>query len=97
MSGPGPLLKFVRYGIAVLTVLAGVVCLIFNFGGLGIEELFAFVGAGLSILLLNVLFRIGRDSDREHEDHEAAWHFYESHGHWPDEPPPRRPSGERRT
>lgn len=94
---PGPVVGFVRYGIAGLTVLAGIVGLIFNFGGLGIEELFAFAGADLSIMLLNVLFRMGQDSDREHEDHETAWRFYESHGHWPGEPPPGRQAWNRQT
>jgi hypothetical protein len=85
-------LFFVRYGIGLLTVLVGVIWLIFDFGGFGIEALFAFTGAGLSIILINLLFRMGRDSDREREEHEEAWRFFERHGHWPDEPPPRRGS-----
>jgi hypothetical protein len=80
----------VRYGIGLLTVLVGVVWLIFDFGGFGIEALFAFTGAGLSIILINLLFRMGQQSDRERADHEEAWRFYERHGHWPDEPPPPR-------
>jgi hypothetical protein len=91
-STANALTAFVRYGIGALTVLGGIVCLIFNFGGFGIEGLFAFTGAGLSIILINVLFRMGQDSDREREDHEAAWRFYERHGHWPDEEPPSRPA-----
>lgn len=86
------MLFFVRYGIGLLTVLVGVIWLIFDFGGFGIEALFAFTGAGLSIILINLLFRMGRDSDREREEHEEAWRFFERHGHWPDEPPPRRGS-----
>lgn len=80
---------FVRYGIGLLTILVGVVWLIFNFGGFGVEALFAFTGAGLSIILINLLFRMGVESDREREEHEEAWRFYELHGHWPDERPPR--------
>jgi hypothetical protein len=84
---------FVRYGIGLLTIFVGIVWLIFNFGGFGIEALFAFIGAGLSILLINLLFRMGQESDREREEHEEAWRFYERHGHWPDErPPPQRRS-----
>ncbi|HYZ80178.1 MAG TPA: hypothetical protein VE571_02860 [Solirubrobacteraceae bacterium] len=83
---------FVRYGIGLLTVLVGVIWLIFDFGGFGLEALFAFTGAGLSIMLINLLFRMGQDSDREREEHEEAWRFFERHGHWPDEPPPRRHS-----
>jgi hypothetical protein len=44
---------------------------------------------GLSIILINFLFRMGQASDREHEEHEEAWRFFERHGHWPDEQPPR--------
>jgi hypothetical protein len=81
---------FVRYGIGLVTILVGVVWLIFDFGGFGIEALFAFTGAGLSIILINLLFRLCQASDREHEAHEEAWRFFERHGHWPDEPPPDR-------
>ncbi len=76
---------FVRYGIGLLTVLAGFVWLILDVGGFGVEGLFAFAGAGLSIILINLLFRLGVSSDREREAHEEAWRYYERHGHWPDE------------
>ncbi|MGZ4165485.1 MAG: hypothetical protein ACXVRW_05085 [Solirubrobacteraceae bacterium] len=82
------MILFVRYGIGLLTVLAGVVWLVFDFGGFGVEALFAFTGAGLSIILINLLFRMGQDSDREREEHEEDWRFFERHGHWPDEEPP---------
>ena len=48
------------------------------------------VGAGLSVLLLNLLFRIGAQGDREREDEERARDFFTEHGHWPDEDPPAR-------
>ncbi|MGZ4314093.1 MAG: hypothetical protein ACXVR1_18505 [Solirubrobacteraceae bacterium] len=82
------MILFVRYGIGLLTVLAGVVWLVFDFGGFGVEALFAFTGAGRSIILINLLFRMGQDSDREREEHEEDWRFFERHGHWPDEEPP---------
>lgn len=81
---------FVRYGIGLITVLAGFVWLALNIGGFGLEGLFAFTGAGLSIILINFLFRMGQASDREREEHERDWRFYERHGHWPDEEPPSR-------
>lgn len=80
----------VRYGIGLATILAGVVWLVLDIGGVGLEGLFAFTGAGLSIILVNLLFRMGLESDREREEHEAAWRFYERHGHWPDDAPPSR-------
>jgi hypothetical protein len=76
---------FVRYGIPGLLVLAGVVCLFAAPAGSRAEGFALFTGAGLSVLLLNVLFRIGLsgDAERERED-EARAHFAE-HGSWPDE------------
>ena len=42
------------------------------------------IGAGLSLLLLNVLFRIGARGDRERDDEDAAREYLATHGHWPD-------------
>jgi hypothetical protein len=57
----------------------------------------AIIGAGLSIWLLNVLFRMGVKGDRERDTEAAARRFLDEHGHWPDEPPPPadRPAGPR--
>ena len=45
------------------------------------------VGAGLALLLLNLLFRIGAEGDRERDDEQAAREYLATHGHWPDEKP----------
>ncbi len=81
-------MTFVRYGIPGLLVLAGVVCLFAAPAGSRAEGFALFTGAGLSVLLLNVLFRIGLsgDAERDRED-EARAHFAE-HGSWPDEERP---------
>jgi hypothetical protein len=53
----------------------------------GAEAFALFAGAGLSIVLLNVLFRIGVQGERERDaEHRAREHFTE-HGDWPDEAP----------
>ena len=49
------------------------------------------VGAGLSLLLLNVLFRFGAKGDQDRDEEEAAREYLRVHGHWPDEKPPARP------
>lgn len=76
---------FVRYGIGGLMVFAGIVVLIVSPDGFGPEGCAMAVGGGLSVLLLNFLFRMGVSGDQERERHEEDWRYYEQHGHWPDE------------
>src|SRR5579875_1203175 len=78
---------FVRYGIAAIMIVAGIVLLIVSPGGFGTEGFAMAVGGGLSVLLLNWLFRLGVSGDREREQEEAARAYLERHGHWPDEEP----------
>lgn len=85
--------KAVRYGIGAVMVGAGLVLLILNPGGFGVDGFALAVGGGLSVLMINFLFRLGVEGDREREDEERARQFLEEHGHWPDEePPPARPT-----
>ena len=58
----------------------------------GVEGGARLVGAGLSVWLLNVLFRIGVSGDRERDDEDAARDFFDAHGYWPDEEPPAGPA-----
>lgn len=76
---------FVRYGIGVIMVLAGIGLLIFSPGGFGTEGFSMAVGGGLSVLMLNWLFRLGVSGDRERQEEEAARAYFDRHGHWPDE------------
>ncbi|HEX5908944.1 MAG TPA: hypothetical protein VFY44_00530, partial [Thermoleophilaceae bacterium] len=46
-----------------------------------------FAGAGLSIVLLNVLFRIGLQGDRERDQELRAREHFAEHGDWPEEAP----------
>ncbi|MBN1529059.1 MAG: hypothetical protein JW895_08360 [Thermoleophilaceae bacterium] len=83
---------FVRYGIPALLVLAGVVCLFAAPEGSGAEGFALFTGAGLSVLLLNALFRIGVSGDAERDREDRAREHFAEHGTWPaDERPARRP------
>ncbi len=90
---PGPLTLFVRYGIGLIGVVAGIIVLIVDPGGFGVDGFGLLEGAGLSVLMLNWIYRIGVAGDREREHEEEARRFLEEHGHWPDEPGarPRRP------
>jgi len=82
-------LWWVRYGIAVVVVLAGAISLLVGgFSLVSLEGAAHLVGAGLSIWLFNWLYRIGISGEQERADEDAARRFYMRHGHWPDEPPP---------
>ena len=78
---------FVRYGIGWIMVLAGFALLGLNPGGFGVEGFSMSVGGGLSVLLLNWLFRFGVSGDEERDREEQARRYLERHGHWPDEEP----------
>lgn len=75
----------VRYGLPAVIALAGVVVLIFNRSINGLEGLAMGIGVAGSILLLNVLYRVGVSGDRERDDEEAARVYFDEHGRWPDE------------
>jgi hypothetical protein len=76
-----------RYGLPVVCIVAGFVILFTTDGSLKWDGWAMCVGAGLSIALMNVLFRFGARGDRERDDEEAARRYLAEHGHWPDERP----------
>jgi hypothetical protein len=43
-----------------------------------------FFSAGSAVLLLNVLYRIGVEGDKERDREEAAREYFDEHGRWPD-------------
>ncbi|MBW3608775.1 MAG: hypothetical protein KY463_10530 [Actinobacteria bacterium] len=84
-----------RYVLPGVILLAGVVALLVSDTLTGLEGLAMGIGVAASVLLLNVLYRVGVKGDLERDDEEAARVFYDEHGHWPDEEPPagRRRAG----
>jgi hypothetical protein len=82
------LLNAVRYGLPAVLVLAGFVLLFAVDGAVRFDGFAMLVGAGLSVALLNALFRFGAAGDREREEEDRARDFFSEHGHWPDESPP---------
>ena len=78
------MLRFVRYGLPALLVVTGFVLLFAAPDSTRYEGFSMCVGAGLALLLLNVLFRIGATGDRERDDEEAAREYFGEHGRWPD-------------
>ncbi len=84
-AAAGPVTLFFRYGLGTLAVIAGIVVLIIDPGGVGVDGFGLLEGAGLSVLMLNWIYRIGVAGDRERDREEEARRYLERHGHWPDE------------
>jgi len=77
-----PLLRFTRYGIPALAVLAGIIAMCFGtetslVGGGGL------IGAGIATWLVAWLYRVGVDGDRARDAEERARDYFERHGRWP--------------
>jgi hypothetical protein len=83
-----------RYGIGGAMALAGIILLITNSGGFGVDGFALGVGGGLSLILLNCLYRLGVSGDHEREQEEDARTYLERHGYWPDEVDEHRPVAE---
>jgi hypothetical protein len=84
-------LTFVRWGLPAVVVLGGLIAWAFDPTVDGLEGAAHIIGAGLAILLLNLLFRIGMSGDRERDEEDEAREFFTRHGYWPDEAPPASP------
>lgn len=77
-------LNVVRYGIPLVLVVAGIVFAVVDHDGTGAETWAMFTGAGVSVLLLNVLYRMGVEGDRDRDREQRAREHFDEHGHWPD-------------
>ena len=78
-------LRAVRYWLPIALVVAGIVSLFVIDDADRYEAFSMLVGSGLSVALLNVLFRYGSKGDRERQAEDEAREYYAQHGRWPDE------------
>ena len=76
----------IRYGIPVVLFIAGAIVTA-TAGGVGLAAGALFFSAATAVLLLNVLYRIGVEGDRERDAEQEARDFFDEHGYWPDESP----------
>ncbi len=74
-----------RWALPGVVVLAGFVILVVRRDSLGFEAFALLLGAGLSIWLLNFLYRLSVSGDRDRDDEDRARRYLDEHGHWPDE------------
>jgi len=77
----------VRYGIGGIMVLGGIVMLILSPAGLGVDGFAMAVGGGLSVLLLNFMYRLSVSSELDREREEQARAYFDEHGDWPEDEP----------
>jgi hypothetical protein len=86
------MMRVVRIWLPAAIALAGIVLIAVRPNEDGLEGGTMVVAAGISVWLLNLLYRIGVSGDREREQEDLARSYYDEHGRWPDEePPPRAP------
>jgi hypothetical protein len=82
----------VRVWLPAAIVLGGLIVIVATGGSeTGVEGGAGIIGAGLSVWLLNVIFRVGVQGERERDAEDEARDFYAAHGYWPDEAPPPVP------
>jgi uncharacterized membrane protein YoaK (UPF0700 family) len=76
-------LNAVRYGIPLVLFVAGAI-ISATAGSVGIAAGALFFSAATAVLLLNVLYRIGVEGDKERDREEEARVYFDKHGRWPD-------------
>ena len=82
-------MRWVRVWLPVAIMVAGVVAIVASGGSeAGWEGGVAIIAAGASVWLLNIIFRVGVQGERDRDAEDEARDFYTEHGYWPDEAPP---------
>ncbi len=76
---------FVRYVLPALICIGGIVAWLFDPTLDRADGAAALVGAGLSVYLLNFLYRMGVSGDHDRDKEDKARRFFDEHGYWPDE------------
>jgi hypothetical protein len=83
-------MKLVRTWLPIAIIVAGfVVAIATGFSENGVEGGTLLVAAGLSVWLLNLLYRVGVKGDRERDEEDRARAYFDEHGYWPGEEPPQ--------
>ena len=83
-------MRFVRFGLPIAICLGGLAAIAIEPNKNGLEGGFLIVSAGLSVWLLNWLYRVGVSGERERDEEDEARAFFDRHGQWPDELTPEQ-------
>ncbi|HVP03475.1 MAG TPA: hypothetical protein VMT10_12970 [Solirubrobacteraceae bacterium] len=81
----GFLLRFVRLWLPIIIIVGGLLVGIIGGTVEAWEGAGLIISAGLSVWLLNILFRVGVRGDSDRSREEAAREHYERTGHWPED------------
>jgi hypothetical protein len=84
-SSPGMLV--VCYGICAVMILCCVVMLFVSSANLGVYDFSMAVGGGLSVVLINFMFRLSLSSEDDRAEEERARDYFDEHGEWPEDEP----------
>ena len=84
------MMVFVRYVLPALIVLGGGVMIAVEPNLIGLEGAALIISAGLSVWLLNWLYRVGVAGESERDSEDRAREYFDEHGIWPDEVPRER-------
>jgi hypothetical protein len=76
---------WLRYGLPAALVVAGLVLLFVADGSVRWDGFAMCVGAGLAVLLMNVLFRFGATGEDDRQAEDDAREYFAAHGRWPGE------------
>jgi hypothetical protein len=88
-------MRVVRVWLPVAIIVAGVIAIVATGGSeAGWEGGVGIIAAGLSVWLLNIIFRVGVSGERDRDAEDDARAYYDEHGYWPDEAPTPPPAGE---
>jgi hypothetical protein len=84
-------IKFVRTWLPVGIIAAGfILAAVTGFSEFGLEGGALLVAAGLSVWLINFLYRVGVSGERDRDAEDRARAYFAEHGRWPDEDRPNR-------
>jgi uncharacterized membrane protein YgaE (UPF0421/DUF939 family) len=76
-----------RYTLPGVLIVLGLLALPLDPSGQGVELFSMLVGAGIAVLMFNLLFRWGSRGDDDRTKEADARDYLAEHGHWPDEAP----------
>jgi hypothetical protein len=82
------LLLAVRYGVPIAIVLAGFLVMLVGSSSSAVHGGLGIIGAGLSVGLLNVFYRMSVTGDKDRDAEDAARDYFDLHGRWPDDDGP---------